>query len=157
MKKPSYENTVIIDGELVPKDKNGVVVLSRYLKDKKLSAYEKIYLSLIDVWGDEVNDLFELYIPYDRQEKIKRGLKRKGYINNDMSPKELKEQTIKQSHTGQKCEWCGNECFLLHAHHYPIPKKDGGTNVVHICPNCHCTFHSLQSFGMIDTNKRVTQ
>lgn len=58
---------------------------------------------------------------------------------------DLKKETIKLSHKGYKCEWCGKGCYILHEHHYPIPKKDGGTEIVRICPNCHYTFHKLES------------
>ena len=56
---------------------------------------------------------------------------------------EAKQFCIKNSHKGLKCEWCGKESYILHKHHYPISKKKCGTNVVNVCPNCHCTYHIL--------------
>jgi len=44
------------------------------------------------------------------------------------------------------CEWCGGKSLVLHEHHYPIQKKDGGTETVNICPNCHYEFHHLNLF-----------
>lgn len=42
------------------------------------------------------------------------------------------------------CEWCKGTSFILHSHHYPKKKADGGTNTVNICASCHCEFHFLQ-------------
>ena len=39
------------------------------------------------------------------------------------------------------CEWCGIRTAVLHKHHYPIQKSNGGNAVVNICPNCHHEFH----------------
>ena len=66
-----------------------------------------------------------------------------GLIPNQYSPEELKDLTIQMSGKGYKCEWCGNSTSILHEHHYPIPKHKGGTEIVKICPNCHCTYHKL--------------
>lgn len=41
----------------------------------------------------------------------------------------------------ETCNWCKCTTIILHEHHYPIPKKDGGTETVKICPNCHYEFH----------------
>lgn len=41
------------------------------------------------------------------------------------------------------CEWCESQTYILHSHHFPIAKKDGGKNTVEICANCHSEFHWL--------------
>jgi hypothetical protein len=41
------------------------------------------------------------------------------------------------------CEWCKSTTFILHSHHYPIRKCEGGTKLVDICPSCHCEYHYL--------------
>lgn len=41
------------------------------------------------------------------------------------------------------CEWCKVSTAFTHAHHYPIPKSEGGTETVNICPNCHTEYHAL--------------
>tara|TARA_X000001316_G_scaffold8267_1_gene2169 strand:+ start:152 stop:568 length:417 start_codon:yes stop_codon:yes gene_type:complete len=41
------------------------------------------------------------------------------------------------------CEWCGSKVFVLHQHHYPMKKCDGGKETVNICPNCHYEYHYL--------------
>lgn len=77
---------------------------------------------------------------------VKKKLKNLNIIKSKrLNISELKKETIKLSHKGYKCEWCGKSCYILHDHHYPIPKKDGGTEIVRICPNCHYTFHKLES------------
>ena len=41
-----------------------------------------------------------------------------------------------------QCVWC--HCFTttIHHHHHPIPKCQGGTEIVEICANCHAEFHT---------------
>ena len=39
-----------------------------------------------------------------------------------------------------ECNWCGH-IGITHCHHFPIPKKMGGKDIIHICPNCHAMFH----------------
>lgn len=41
------------------------------------------------------------------------------------------------------CPWCGCSTMKLQAHHYPITAKDGGTETVMICANCHDEYHYL--------------
>lgn len=40
-----------------------------------------------------------------------------------------------------KCEWCHTNSYTLDQYHFPIPRKEGGTEVVSICPNCHALYH----------------
>lgn len=42
-----------------------------------------------------------------------------------------------------QCSWCGSLTYRLHAHHYPVPRQDGGTETVSICANCHGEYHHL--------------
>ena len=59
----------------------------------------------------------------------------------DISQK-LKDKSLCGFGFGNKqCEWCGINTMVLHKHHYPIPKKLGGIDIVNICPNCHHEFH----------------
>lgn len=41
------------------------------------------------------------------------------------------------------CAWCESQAYILHKHHYPIPRSLGGEEVIEICPNCHCEYHFL--------------
>lgn len=41
------------------------------------------------------------------------------------------------------CAWCECATAHLHAHHWPVPKSEGGTETVDICPNCHMEYHAL--------------
>ncbi len=38
------------------------------------------------------------------------------------------------------CAWCGQSGSAID-HHYPLQKRDGGTETVKICPNCHQFVH----------------
>lgn len=43
----------------------------------------------------------------------------------------------------KRCAWCKGDTLILHAHHYPITREDGGTETVNICANCHAEYHAL--------------
>lgn len=79
-------------------------------------------------------------------EKYFNDLEENGYIKiiNDKEyiVDKLKSLNLKGKGFGEKtCEWCGIKTYIIHEHHYPIPKKDGGEETVDICPNCHSAFH----------------
>ena len=44
---------------------------------------------------------------------------------------------------GKRCDWCKSSSIVLEGHHYPIPRSEGGTKTVSICPGCHAEFHAL--------------
>ena len=57
-------------------------------------------------------------------------------------------QTFNPETTGTKvCRWCSGQAIVLHDHHYPVAKADGGTETVAICPNCHAEYHELVKAG----------
>lgn len=41
------------------------------------------------------------------------------------------------------CEWCKCSTIALQEHHYPLPRRLNGTQIVNICANCHFEFHQL--------------
>ena len=56
---------------------------------------------------------------------------------------QIKDMVI--SSVGSKvCEWCEGRCYILESHHYPIPKREKGTEVVNICGKCHSDFHDIE-------------
>ena len=57
---------------------------------------------------------------------------------------QIKEDIVNDSGEKKACEWCGCKTTILHKHHYPIPKRLGGKEVVNICPTCHYEFHSKE-------------
>ncbi len=71
--------------------------------------------------------------------KEKEVLKKKFTTDNYKEIKELMLSNLNNG--GYKCEWCGNKTNIIHEHHYPVPKRLGGTDTVSICPNCHYEFH----------------
>lgn len=55
----------------------------------------------------------------------------------------LNSKNLNNSETGFiKCAWCKINTNIIHEHHYPISRSNGGNNVVKICPNCHSDFHA---------------
>lgn len=57
---------------------------------------------------------------------------------------QIKEDVLKEDLDDKICEWCGAKTSILHNHHYPIPKRLGGKEIVKICPNCHSKFHTRE-------------
>lgn len=119
---------------------------NEYIHDKALNIEEIVYLSAYKRFGEEqADDIFKIMRSVNTLRRCKKRLFAKGYIEKK-KPKdayEIRDMTIKLSHKGKKCEWCGRECYILHEHHFPIPKRKGGTETVSICPDCHYTFHAL--------------
>lgn len=124
------------------------------LRNKELSINEKFYIAIIynfhsdkyllSKWMNEKTFSRPLLL------RMKHHLRKIGLSDllelvspTRTSAEDAKEFTIKNSHKGYPCEWCGEESFLLHKHHFPVPRKDGGTEIVNICPNCHSTFHMV--------------
>ena len=73
-------------------------------------------------------------------------LEKNNYIktihNKDYIVGKLKSINLKGKGFGENvCEWCGINTYIIHEHHYPIPKKDEGRETVSICPTCHSAFH----------------
>ncbi len=67
-----------------------------------------------------------------------------------------KPQNFPSSKT-KTCSWCQCSTLVLHEHHFPIFKKDGGTDTVLICPNCHHEFHCLIGAALYQfTPKTIT-
>lgn len=64
------------------------------------------------------------------------------YVKTGDIVEELKRKNMNGlGFDGLKCNWCGVKTSVLHSHHYPIPKSEGGQETVDICPNCHHEFH----------------
>ena len=92
-------------------------------------------------------------LPFFARQIIERALeslKSLGYIRLGMSPEEKKTLISSKYMNGygignKICEWCGCKTMKLHNHHYPIQKKDAGTDTVNVCATCHQEFHSLNT------------
>lgn len=137
---------ITIDGYEVPHDRSLIVMLPKYIHIPKLSAIEIVYLSLVDMWGiEDADDICSQLISRRNLFRIKKEMLERGLLKGKpkITPQELKKMSVEKSRKGNKCEWCGEECYVLHEHHYPIPERLGGTETVKICPNCHYTYHSL--------------
>lgn len=119
-----------------------------YYYPYKLSNNDKIYLELYRSAGCDTYKadlLMSDLVSTATIRTIKRGLISLGLVKRtDISNTEdAKEFTIKNSHVGLVCDWCGNTSYVLQKHHYPIPASKGGTDTVDICPNCHYTYHKV--------------
>lgn len=111
-----------------------------------LSTNERIYYAICKNCKDTtITDM----IMYDMVSKrtvqsIREHLKKLGLIEMvNLNAEEAKEFVIEHSHKGLVCEWCGKQSYILQKHHFPILAKDGGTDIVNICPNCHFAYHKV--------------
>lgn len=124
-----YIHSIVLDRNLTP---NEMLYIMAYY-----SNYKNI---------QKADEFFKKTVSKTTLNNIKKHLVKLGYINIKVqNPEEIKKQTIELSHKGNKCEWCGNNSYVLQEHHFPISAKNGGDKVVKICPNCHYTFHKLES------------
>lgn len=55
----------------------------------------------------------------------------------------VREMVISGSKAKRVCPWCTRRVVTLHRHHFPLPRKGGGSDVVKICGACHADFHHL--------------
>ena len=118
------------------------------LHNKTLSPNQKIYLATYYMCNENILEADRYMYDYNKRQlkDLKKSLVNLGYLKKTkIIPDDLKKLTIQKSHTGLICEWCKKECYILQKHHYPIPAREGGNKVVNICPNCHYTFHALES------------
>lgn len=128
--------------------KNGSIFIPlELLRNKTLTTNEKIYIATYYGFKKDINKT-DNYMNLNKIQlwKIKKKLFELGFLKaKEKDIETLKKQTILKSHKGEKCEWCGEKCYILQEHHFPISAKDGGKEIVKICPNCHYTFHKLES------------
>ena len=111
-----------------------------------LSMTEKFYLAIFQKCNDitKTDIIMQTQLSKVTVNRIKKKLENLKLLDTqEFDANSAKEFTIKNSHKGLKCEWCGKESYVLQQHHYPIPRSKGGTETVNICPNCHYTYHSL--------------
>ena len=80
------------------------------------------------------------------------------YRENQLPYASIKDEILNDKGFGDKtCEWCGCKTTILHKHHYPIPKRMGGKQIVNICSNCHNEFHVLEGRVYGDRHSDVSK
>ena len=129
------------------------------ITEYRLSIAEKCYLGLIGqgFTEKEVDDFMKLG-GIKSLSRLKGELYLKKLYTPDAkkydTPEKAKKFTIENSNKGQICEWCKQECYILHNHHFPKSARQGGTKIVKICPNCHYTFHNVFKAEEVDDEIR---
>ena len=118
----------------------------------ELTINEKFYLAAYLVYDKSIpkaDAYMQNIVTKTTLSKIRKHLIELDYLEyKDLSSTNIqiaKRLTIENSHKGLICEWCNKESYILQEHHYPISRKNGGKNIVRICPNCHYTFHKIIS------------
>lgn len=126
---------------------HGIWISDKVWRDTNLSIAERFYIALFQQFSEQkADELMLKNISISTLKALKAKLVLKKYISLTTyinSPEQAKDFVIQNSNSGKICEWCGKESYILHSHHYPIPKKLGGKEIVRICPNCHCTYHAI--------------
>lgn len=118
---------------------------------KKFQEWQSIYCFSPKVSQKHLDRLMELDLLIKEEltsEQIKSIMTRK-------SPQSFNQFDI--DIFNETCEWCQSTTAHLHGHHYPTPKKLGGTKVVSICPNCHSEFHSLEHIAAYSLTRKVLE
>ena len=130
------------------KVKSGLLFIPNILTlNNEITVNEFLYLIFYYCWNKDTKKADECsHLNKSKLYRAKKHLYKLGYLKlKNMNVETIKEETIKKSHKGKKCEWCKKECYILQEHHFPISAKNGGKEIVNICPNCHYTFHKLES------------
>lgn len=123
----------------------------RLVKNKNLIRYVFTHISQKSNLNQTVKKIINQYFidneyDNDNENDNEESLPVRDTIRDKQLPYEsIKEQILNNKGDGEKiCAWCGCKTTLLHKHHYPIPKRMGGTEIVYICSNCHSEFHVLE-------------
>lgn len=132
-------------------DFKGIWIPKEIWLREDLSIQEKVIISVLRDKNIKFKSRKEaaefFFVSQNRYCEILRNLvDKKLIVNKQFEYKDLKDIVIASKNKGDKtCEWCGCKTTILHAHHYPIPRRLGGTETVNICPNCHYEFHDLEN------------
>lgn len=121
------------------------VWIPKEIWELNLQLTDRLYLGIYKTTNDiaETDKIMEHTMSKSSILRIKQRLSDLGYITYITEPQQAKQFVLDMLDEGNECEWCGRKNYVLHAHHYPISKKNGGTEVVHICPNCHMNYHRV--------------
>ena len=145
----------------------------RDVKDKTLLGYLYEYL---DSYRDELNvtvieyiDTLSKYIDNknekDNGNDIDNDNDNERIVDESSSVDDLVEkyydlrrlvisESIKLPKQGEEvCEWCNNAFESLESHHFPVPKRNGGKDIVRICHTCHHKFHDYEKAKKIVTKE----
>ena len=133
--------------QILPKKMNETVLAYMdHLKEER-SKEENLYKGYQQV-NININD-------NDNERYVHESSTNRQQINNELSEiaerfNEIKSRVISESivmpdRGDERCEWCGNMVINLEKHHFPIPKRSGGNEVVHICHDCHKKFHDIET------------
>lgn len=128
------------------RDFKGVWIPKEIWLNKDLTITEKFYLSIYTQTESifETDTMMKAVASDSTIIRCKSKLLKLGLLKFEkITPEQAKLLTIECSNTGEVCSWCGCSSFVLHKHHFPIPRNEGGTKTVNICPNCHYTYHKI--------------
>lgn len=136
--------------------------LSKYMNDSSFNLTVKEYL----------NHIKEKYISKDKDNE------KENDNDNDNENERIVENTFRiddyfmlkdiiiaksiklESQGNCTCEWCGNSFESLEKHHFPLPRRAGGTEIVNICHTCHKSFHDFEyrnSMGFYGSNRQANR
>ena len=131
----------------------GIWISKEILDKKNINIREKIILAMkeCNIEWKNYNELGNfLDVQPDTAYRCVLKLQRLGYLKTIKMSKEEIVSNLKNKKNNSdigdlECEWCRTKTLVLHKHHYPIPKAEGGKEIVNICPNCHQEFHCLEN------------
>lgn len=112
----------------------------------ELPLNDRFYLAIYNAYGKDTikaDEIMSANFSKSTILKIKNRLASKGYIEFIKTPQQAKQFVLDTINKGKTCEWCHHKCYVLHEHHFPISKANGGRETVKICPNCHAVYHAI--------------
>jgi hypothetical protein len=137
------------------KGRKGLYIPPEIFGDDRLNANQKIYMAYYIALEKNIlatDKIMEKSLSSRTILSIKNYLEKIGLIEPVVDYKKAKDLVLERKGIGFSCEWCGTRTCAIVEHHFPIPKKDGGTEVVKICPNCHMEFHMTLK-GSLSSNE----
>lgn len=141
------DNAIKVDRKVINKIGLKEAIIFQSIKD--LQATNKIVTL----------QLLQETLPFLHEETIARKIKfliANNYIKTKKLDPEtklniLKTKNLKGLGIGDYvCPCCNCRTFVLHEHHYPIPKHLGGKETILLCPNCHYEYHYLDNLQIFE-------
>jgi hypothetical protein len=140
------------------RDFKGIWIPDATWEDKSLRAETKVLFGvilLLSIYGKKIyfthkmiSEAFNFSINGVKS-RIDELCKSRRLVKHMVKP-DKKTISILIDEYGKKCQWCGGKCLILHSHHHPIKRSEGGVITVDICPNCHSNFHAVEDFNSVE-------
>ena len=118
------------------------------IQDDSLNPATKLIYGDIILFYDNISKTFSLkeIIQFSQEKKytVKKALNdltASQYICKIKITDQLMFEKLNVKNSDNGCLFCGYDSSPLDKHHFPIRAKEGGSETIEICANCHREFH----------------